>query len=476
MLARPVSTLLLLCLAAPSWPQPPGVRVRLVGAGSQAGEGRLEVLHDGQWGTVCDDDFDMHAAGVACRELGFESALTWAHSAQYGPGEGPVWLDNLRCAGTERSLAECRSNGWGVSDCHHGEDAGVVCSGPRPPGAPGPAPGLQLEEVRLKPVLARAKLRVPISEGVVEVKHEGRWRQVCDAGWTRNNSRVVCGMLGFPREKRLDPGFYRSLSRKNAFWIHRVSCLGTEPHLARCPVQVSPAARLQPACARGMHAVVSCLPGAPSQTATAKPLRKGLRAEVSPGPRVRLRAGAQVGEGRVEVLQHGHWGTVCDQNWDLPAASVVCRQLGYGTARQALVGAQLGQGEPAGRSPRVGREGVTGVGECGGIRACTPLPGIHCDSQPASERGGLLDNRNTVQTELVGPTRTPQSGPSGGGRELRPQPWGSLRSTTQLQTETKPPPPPAGSLHPPPQLLLQPLSSSPGHGVTCPPPPTSWLR
>ncbi|XP_065408807.1 lysyl oxidase homolog 4 isoform X2 [Chrysemys picta bellii] len=361
MLAGPIPTLLLLCLATPSWQQPPRIQVRLAGARSQAGEGRLEVLYDGQWGTVCDDDFDIHVASVACRELGFESAVTWAHSAKYGHGEGPVWLDNLRCAGTERSLAECHSNGWGVSDCHHGEDAGVVCSARHPPGprAPGPAPGLQgrkLEEVRLKPVLAWAKLSVPVSEGVVEVKHEGRWRQVCDAGWTRNNSCVVCGMLGFPREKRLNTGFYRKLwnlklkdpksslrglSQKNAFWIHRVSCLGTEPHLSHCPVQVSPAARRQPACAHGMHAVVSCVPGAEFQTAKAKPFRKGPRAE---GPRVRLRAGAQVGEGRVEVLQHGQWGTVCDEKWDLLAASVVCRQLGYGTARQALAGAQLGQG------------------------------------------------------------------------------------------------------------------------------------
>nr|XP_048713219.1 lysyl oxidase homolog 4 isoform X2 [Caretta caretta] len=361
MLAGPIPTLLLLCLATPSWQQPPQVQVRLVGARSQAGEGRLEVLYDGQWGTVCDDDFDIHVASVACRELGFESAVTWAHSAKYGRGEGPVWLDNVQCAGTEGSLAECDSNGWGVSDCHHGEDAGVVCSGRHPPGAPapGPAAGLQgtkLEEVRLKPVLAWAKLSVPISEGVVEVKHEGRWRQVCDAGWTRNSSRVVCGMLGFPREKQLNTGFYRklwnlqlkdpksslrTLSRKNAFWIHRVSCLGTEPHLSHCPVQVSPASRLQPACPRGMHAVISCVPGAEFQKAKARPFRQGRRAE---GPQVRLRAGAQVGEGRVEVLHRGHWGTVCDEKWNLLAASVVCRQLGYGTARQALAGAQLGQG------------------------------------------------------------------------------------------------------------------------------------
>lgn len=81
-------TFLLLCLQVPSWAKHPKIKLRLVGPRSQAGEGRLEVLYKGQWGTVCDDDFNIHVANVACRELGYDQAINWAHSAKYGSGDG----------------------------------------------------------------------------------------------------------------------------------------------------------------------------------------------------------------------------------------------------------------------------------------------------------------------------------------------------------------------------------------------------
>lgn len=36
-------------------------------------EGRLEVCHSGNWGTVCDDDFGAPEAKVACRRLGYSA-------------------------------------------------------------------------------------------------------------------------------------------------------------------------------------------------------------------------------------------------------------------------------------------------------------------------------------------------------------------------------------------------------------------
>ncbi|XP_050961105.1 galectin-3-binding protein A isoform X3 [Labeo rohita] len=99
--------------------------VRLVGDLPSAG--RVEVYHDGQWGTVCDDRWELAEAQVVCRQLGFPGAISVMPGGQYGEGSGPIWLDDMNCKGSESSLSECSFKGWGITDCSHKEDAGVVC-------------------------------------------------------------------------------------------------------------------------------------------------------------------------------------------------------------------------------------------------------------------------------------------------------------------------------------------------------------
>ena len=55
-------------------------------------EGRVEVKHRRRWGTVCDDNWDLLDASVACRSLGYGSAALALHRSSYGQGVGKVSL------------------------------------------------------------------------------------------------------------------------------------------------------------------------------------------------------------------------------------------------------------------------------------------------------------------------------------------------------------------------------------------------
>ena len=105
--------------------------VRLVD-GPTKYEGRVEVYHNGKWGTVCDVGWDLYDAQVVCNELGFSKAISARDSTFYGQGHGKkIWLANLDCVGTEWTIGNCLHRGWNVHYCSLRRDAGVICSSGR---------------------------------------------------------------------------------------------------------------------------------------------------------------------------------------------------------------------------------------------------------------------------------------------------------------------------------------------------------
>jgi len=100
--------------------------------------GRLEVYHEGQWGTVCDDSWEdnnnmataqgLTNAAVACAELGLGAVVSVnANGASPGADPQPIWVDEALCTGSEARLVDCPFAGFGVNNCSHGEDIVIEC-------------------------------------------------------------------------------------------------------------------------------------------------------------------------------------------------------------------------------------------------------------------------------------------------------------------------------------------------------------
>uniref|UniRef100_A0A8C4WMX2 Soluble scavenger receptor cysteine-rich domain-containing protein SSC5D n=1 Tax=Gopherus evgoodei TaxID=1825980 RepID=A0A8C4WMX2_9SAUR len=308
---------------------PGGPVLRLVG-GTSSCSGRLEVFHQGRWGTVCDDMWALPGAAVVCRELGCGDPLSAPRGAFFGEGSGPIWLDNVRCQGNESALSRCLAAPWGVHDCQHAEDAGVVCTG----------------KVRLVggPHRCAGWVEVHLDGPCGTIYYDGRWGAVCGLGWDLTDAKVLCRELGCG-SPRYVTHHCSKLSRSSApVLLGQLECTGREASLTQCQAQAwegrhCPHHRDTGVMCQGEKAALAPGPH-PLPEAQVRSGRAGcaLPPECQAGPfeaepfALQLVNGPSKCSGRLEVRYDGVWGTVCDDDWSETNAQVVCRELGCGPA------------------------------------------------------------------------------------------------------------------------------------------------
>ena len=97
--------------------------------GSNPLEGRVEVYVDGQWGTVCDDFWNLIDGVIACQQLGYGTVYDTLRERPFGSNEDiPIIVDNLACRGDEIRIQDCPGIFGNTShNCDHSEDTGLVC-------------------------------------------------------------------------------------------------------------------------------------------------------------------------------------------------------------------------------------------------------------------------------------------------------------------------------------------------------------
>ena len=67
-----------------------GPQVRLMNGNTGQLEGRVEVYYNGEWGSICHNDWSTDDASVVCRQLGYARAVAAPKYGAFGPGNGTV--------------------------------------------------------------------------------------------------------------------------------------------------------------------------------------------------------------------------------------------------------------------------------------------------------------------------------------------------------------------------------------------------
>nr|WNS50100.1 deleted in malignant brain tumors 1 protein-like protein 2 [Halisarca dujardinii] len=312
--------------------EPIFVEVRVVdgqkSADNRSISGRVEVLYNNTWGTICDYYWDQRDATVVCKQLGYSEAIRPSRGAEYGRGTGTIWLEKVECDGDEENLGQCRHEGWGIhlrsrsvhigwgvfsSVCDHSNDAGVVCSA--------------------EPILV--DVRVVDSQksadnwslsGRVEVLYNNTWGTICaDLSWNQEEVTVICKQLGYSEAIRSSLGAEYGRGT-GPIWLSDVDCAGDEENLAQCR---HGGWGVHYGCGHSDDVGVVC---------SAEPILVDVR--VVDGQKSADNCSIS---GRVEVLYNNTWGTICGIVWHQGDATVVCKQLGYSEAIRPSRGA-YGQG------------------------------------------------------------------------------------------------------------------------------------
>ncbi|XP_050921552.1 scavenger receptor cysteine-rich type 1 protein M130 isoform X2 [Lates calcarifer] len=262
--------------------------VRLVNGANQC-SGRLEVKSNQSWSLVCEDDFDLQDAEVVCREVGC-GAPSVLQGALYGEVEAPMWTREFQCAGNESLLLDCDSSGPARKSCSSGKAVGLTCSDP--------------DDVRLVGGDGHCT-------GKLELKHHGAWKAVAnlDYLWDPEVATLICARLDCGSS--VSAGRIRESTKQSVWWIDS-SCVQSKRILRDCVTIMN---RLS----------ASVL-------------------EITCSESVRLVNGVSRCSGRLEVKSNQSWSSVCEDDFDLQDAEVVCRELGCGSP-SVLQGALYGKVE-----------------------------------------------------------------------------------------------------------------------------------
>ncbi|XP_025100049.1 deleted in malignant brain tumors 1 protein-like [Pomacea canaliculata] len=270
---------------------------RLANGTSEAG--RLEILFNGEWSTVCGAGFGKKEAQVACRMLGFNSTgAADIISERYGPGADHVSV-YVACQGTESSLVECILILLHSLICPT-YNVGVICN--------------------ITQQMSARVVNGTSDAGRLEIFFNREWSTVCNRGFGQREAKAACRMLGFNSNEAVAVSSARYGQGSDNILLQDVVCKGNETSLEECQHNVLYGG----SCSHSEDIGIIC--------------------NISEPMTARLVNGTSEA-GRLEIFFNREWSTVCGVRFGKNEARVSCRMLGFNSTGSVAVSSdRYGQG------------------------------------------------------------------------------------------------------------------------------------
>ncbi|XP_054169021.1 lysyl oxidase homolog 3-like [Oppia nitens] len=304
--------------------QIPEGTVRLVG-GQHQWEGNVEIYHMGRWGSVCDDEWDLMDGHVVCKSLGYTAGAQMAtNNAQFGRSRKLIWMDNVYCSSTERTLSDCQFDGWKIHDCTTNEAAGVVCKTTTTTTTSN-ANNNAINNTNTNSI---SPMVVVVTTNNLTASGGGGSGRIAYNGSDISST----GSIGGGTTAASNSSSSSSSERRHALLFNSIS--NDEPIPTTTTTTPS---TTTPTTTTITNSVVSTGRNAKIRTQWTGSYNNNNNKDIN----LRLSGGQHRYEGRVEIRfnnddNNQDWRLVCGDGWSLLESMVVCRQLGLGYASHAI--------------------------------------------------------------------------------------------------------------------------------------------
>ncbi|XP_041457301.1 scavenger receptor cysteine-rich domain superfamily protein-like [Lytechinus variegatus] len=256
---------------------------------------RVSVFHDGQWKSVCSDNWDWRTAQVACRQAGYFGTSYHLDQDAFSDFHPMVFTGHdIACDGSEYHLYYCSAD-WDSPTCTSNKVASVTCA--------------DSYEDLLQDGDLRMTNGTSSKDGQIEMFNEGFWRPVCGDEWGWEEATVACRQLGYLGAISAYTAI--SYDDETEFIWSGLDCEGGEYRLQECYI---------PSIGRELTSHCQYIGGAHCALSQSLIHENGAVQFISDG-------GAN--SGAIAVFYRGVWGKICPDDWIWSLANMACFQLGY---------------------------------------------------------------------------------------------------------------------------------------------------